>query len=68
MDPIGEDLVGKGGRRIIPNGRVREGKQIRVVVVTGALAAKVGHALGIGSAAVTAWNIAKWPVLLLPGE
>jgi hypothetical protein len=30
MDPIGEDLVGKGGRRIIPNGRVREGKQIRV--------------------------------------
>jgi len=39
-----------------------------IVVVTGALAAKVGHALGIGSAAVTAWNIAKWPVLLLPGE
>jgi len=24
-----------------------------------------GHALGIGSAAVTAWNIAKWPVLLI---
>ena len=36
-----------------------------IVVVTGALAAKVGHALGIGSAAVTAWNIAKWPVLLI---
>ena len=36
-----------------------------IVVVTGTLAAKVGHALGIGSAAVTAWNIAKWPVLLI---
>jgi membrane protein len=36
-----------------------------IVVVTGALAARVGHALGIGSAAVTAWNIAKWPVLLI---
>ena len=36
-----------------------------IVVVTGALAAKVGHALGIGSAAVTAWNIAKWPALLI---
>jgi membrane protein len=36
-----------------------------IVVVTGGLAARVGHALGIGSAAVTAWNIAKWPVLLI---
>jgi len=36
-----------------------------IVVVTGTLAARVGHALGIGSAAVTAWNIAKWPVLLI---
>ena len=36
-----------------------------IVVVTGTLAAKAGHALGIGSAAVTAWNIAKWPVLLI---
>jgi membrane protein len=36
-----------------------------IVVVTGGLASKVGHALGIGSAAVTAWNIAKWPVLLI---
>jgi membrane protein len=25
----------------------------------------VGHALGIGSAAVTVWDIAKWPVLLI---
>ena len=36
-----------------------------IVVVTGTLAAKAGHVLGIGSAAVTAWNIAKWPVLLI---
>ena len=36
-----------------------------IVVMTGALAARVGHALGIGPAAVTAWNIAKWPVLLI---
>jgi membrane protein len=35
------------------------------VVVTGGLATRVGHVLGIGSAAVTAWNIAKWPVLLI---
>jgi membrane protein len=34
-------------------------------VVTGGLAAKVGHALGIGPVAVTAWDIAKWPVLLI---
>jgi membrane protein len=36
-----------------------------IVVVTGGIAAKVGHGLGIGSAAVTAWDIAKWPVLLV---
>ena len=36
-----------------------------IVVVTGGLASRVGHALGIGSVAVTAWNIAKWPVLLI---
>jgi membrane protein len=36
-----------------------------IVVVTGGLAAKVGHGLGIGSAAVTTWEIAKWPVLLI---
>jgi membrane protein len=35
------------------------------VVVTGSLADKVGGLLGLGSAAVTAWDIAKWPVLLL---
>jgi len=36
-----------------------------IVVVTGGLAQKVGNVLGVGSAAVTAWDIAKWPVLLI---
>ena len=36
-----------------------------IVVVTGALAQKAGNMLGIGSAAVTVWGIAKWPVLLV---
>jgi membrane protein len=36
-----------------------------IVVVTGGLAVRVGQTLGIGSAAITAWNIAKWPVLLI---
>jgi membrane protein len=35
------------------------------LVLTGPLASKVGAAIGIGSTAVTVWNIAKWPVLLI---
>jgi membrane protein len=35
------------------------------VVATGGLADRIGRVLGIGSAAITAWDIAKWPVLLL---
>jgi membrane protein len=35
------------------------------VVVTGPLADKVGKLIGVGGAAVTAWDIAKWPVLVL---
>ncbi len=35
------------------------------LVLTGPLAAKLGSAIGLGSATVTAWNIAKWPVLLI---
>ncbi|MEV0357932.1 YihY/virulence factor BrkB family protein [Nocardia sp. NPDC050697] len=35
------------------------------VVATGSVADKVGHWLGIGSAAVTAWDILKWPVLAI---
>jgi membrane protein len=33
------------------------------VVVTGPLAQQVGDVIGAGSAAVTAWDIAKWPVI-----
>jgi membrane protein len=35
------------------------------LVISGPLAAAVGDALGVGDAAVTAWEIAKWPVLAL---
>jgi membrane protein len=35
------------------------------IVLTGPLARRVGDVIGLGSAAVTAWDIAKWPVLLL---
>jgi membrane protein len=35
------------------------------VVITGPLAETVGNVVGLGSAAVTAWDIAKWPVLVL---
>jgi membrane protein len=35
------------------------------VAVTGPLADKVGKLVGVGGAAVTAWDIAKWPVLIL---
>ena len=34
------------------------------LVVTGPLAQAVGSAIGMGSTAVTVWNIAKWPVLV----
>ncbi|WP_327238432.1 YihY/virulence factor BrkB family protein [Streptomyces sp. NBC_01317] len=36
-----------------------------IVVFTGGLARQAGTALGIGDGALTAWSIAKWPVLLL---
>lgn len=36
-----------------------------IVVVTGAVADRIGKALGIGSTALTVWEIAKWPVLLI---
>jgi membrane protein len=38
---------------------------IVIVVATGSLASRIGDALGLGSTAVTVWEIAKWPVLLL---
>ncbi|MEW2328545.1 YihY/virulence factor BrkB family protein [Micromonospora chersina] len=36
-----------------------------IVVFTGGLAEQAGNAIGLGSTAVTVWNIAKWPVLLV---
>jgi membrane protein len=35
------------------------------LVATGPVAQAVGDAIGLGSTAITVWNIAKWPVLLL---
>jgi membrane protein len=36
-----------------------------LVVFTGGLAKRAGEEIGVGSAGLTAWNIAKWPVLVL---
>jgi membrane protein len=36
-----------------------------LVVLTGGIAHRAGQALGIGPAAVTVWDIAKWPVLVI---
>ena len=38
---------------------------VAIVIFTGDLAKVVGDQIGLGSAAVTTWNIAKWPVLVL---
>jgi membrane protein len=35
------------------------------VVVTGPLARRVGDLVGVGGSAVTAWDIAKWPAIVL---
>jgi membrane protein len=35
------------------------------VVFTGGLATQLGNLIGVGHSAVTIWDIAKWPVLLL---
>jgi membrane protein len=35
------------------------------VVLTGDLARRVGDLIGVGGTAVDAWNVAKWPVLLI---
>jgi YihY family inner membrane protein len=35
------------------------------VTLTGPLADQVGKLLGVGGAATTAWDIAKWPVILI---
>jgi membrane protein len=36
-----------------------------MLVVSGPIAESIGEAVGLGSAAVTAWQWAKWPVLLV---
>ena len=36
-----------------------------IVVFTGSLAEVVGRKLGFGGVAVTVWNVAKWPVLVI---
>ena len=36
-----------------------------ILVVSGPVAQAVGDLIGLGSTAVTVWNIAKWPVLLV---
>ena len=35
------------------------------VVISGGLAQQVGNLIGVGDTAVTVWNIAKWPVLVV---
>jgi membrane protein len=35
------------------------------VVLTGPVARRVGDVVGLGDAAITVWNIAKWPVIAL---
>ncbi|WP_333776026.1 YihY/virulence factor BrkB family protein [Streptomyces sp. IBSBF 3136] len=36
-----------------------------IVVFTGGIARRAGQAIGMGDTALTAWSIAKWPVLVL---
>ncbi len=36
-----------------------------LVVLTGSVARTVGNSIGVGSTAVTIWDIAKWPVLVV---
>ena len=36
-----------------------------MLVITGPLARAIGDVIGLGSAAVTLWNVLKWPLLLI---
>src|SRR4051812_12096555 len=38
---------------------------VLAIVVTGPLASWIGNTIGVGDSAVTVWNLAKWPVILL---
>jgi membrane protein len=35
------------------------------LIISGPVASAIGNAVGLGDTAVTVWNIAKWPVMLL---
>jgi membrane protein len=35
------------------------------LIISGPVASAIGNAVGLGDTAVTAWNIAKWPVMLV---
>jgi membrane protein len=41
------------------------GLVVVALIVSGPVAQSIGDVIGLGDAAVTAWNIAKWPVLLI---
>jgi membrane protein len=36
-----------------------------IAVLSGPVAERVGHALGLGDTAITVWNVAKWPLLII---
>jgi membrane protein len=38
---------------------------VLALIVSGPVASAVGNAVGLGGTAVTVWNIAKWPVMLV---
>jgi membrane protein len=38
---------------------------VLALILSGPLASSIGNALGVGSTAVTVWNLAKWPAMLV---
>ncbi|WP_241385759.1 YihY/virulence factor BrkB family protein [Rhodococcus sp. CH91] len=44
---------------------VAVGATVLMLVVSGPVARAIGDVIGLGDTAVTVWNIAKWPVMLL---
>ena len=70
------DLRGRGGPAVLqaaPAAAARDpglrraagGGRALALVVTGPVTQAIGDAIGLGDAAVTAWDIAKWPVMAL---
>lgn len=63
---------GRPAYRLVPQqllltlvGLVLTAAVLLALVVSGPVARAVGDALGLGSTAVTVWNVLKWPVLVL---